>query len=194
MVNLFELINETKTVRCAKRFLQKRKNIPKKKLCRNGHQMTLYISESDSRHCRWRCKLRKCRQEIGIRTNNWLQGSGLAFDKFLLFIYFRCENKTSINFCKKELDMSPSSVVDISSYLHEIFADKFLKNSQKIDGEGQVVEVDESLLTRRKNQVSRVLPSTWVVGGICRETKKVSLTVSPDRSAPSIMTAIEIYV
>ena len=48
MVNLFELINETKTVRCAKRFLHKQKIIPKKKLCRNGHQMTLYISESDS--------------------------------------------------------------------------------------------------------------------------------------------------
>ena len=99
-----------------------------------------------------------------------------------------------MDFCKKELDMSPSSVVDISSYLREICANKFLKNSQKIDGEGQIVEVDESLLNRRKNQVGRVLPSTWVVGGICRETKNVSLTVVPDRSAPTIMTAIEIYV
>ena len=119
MVNLFELINETKTVRSAIGFLQEGKIILKKKLCRNGHQMTLYISESDSKHCRWRCKLRKC-QDIGIRTNNWLQSSRLALDKLLLFIYFWCKNKTSIDFRNKELDMSPSSAVNFSSYLREI--------------------------------------------------------------------------
>ena len=135
------------------RFSQERKIIPKKKLCRNGHQMTLYLSESDSRHCRWRCKLRKCRQDIGLRTNNWLQGSRLAFDTFLFFIYFWCENKTSIDFCKKELDMSPSSVVDFSSYLREVCADEILKNSEKIGGKGQIVEVDESLFTLRKNHM-----------------------------------------
>ena len=150
MVNLFELINQTKTVRGAIRFLQDWKTIPQKKLCRNGHQMTIYISGSDSKHCRWRCKLRKCRQDIGIRTNIWLQASRLAFDKILLFIYFWWENKTSINFCKKELDMSPSSVVDFSSYLREVCADEYLQNSEKIGGEGQTVEVDESLFSRRK--------------------------------------------
>ena len=41
MVNLFELINQTKTVRGAIGFLQER-IIPEKKLCRNGQQMTLH--------------------------------------------------------------------------------------------------------------------------------------------------------
>ena len=90
--------------------------------------------------------------------------------------------------------MSPSVVVDFSSYLREVCADEILKNSEKNGGEGEIVEVDESLFTRKKNQVGRVLPSTWVVGGICRKTKKVFLTVVPDRSAPTLMTAIEIYV
>ena len=76
--------------------------------------------------------------------------------------------KTSIDFCKKDLDMPRSSVVDFSSYLCEVCADENLKNSEKIGGEGQIVEVNQSLFTRRKNQVGRVLPSTWVVGGICR--------------------------
>ena len=167
MVNLTELINETKTIRGAITFLQQRKVLPKRKLCTHGHEMLLYINEKDTKHCRWRCKHRKCRQDVGIRRNNWLQGSRLAIDKSLLFIYFWSENKTSIDFCKKEFGMSPSNVVDFSNYLREVCAEEILKNSQKFGGQGQIVEVDESLFPRRKNNVGRVLSSTWVVGGIC---------------------------
>ena len=45
-----------------------------------------------------------------------------------------------------------------------------------------------------KTRKERVLPSTWVVGGICRETKEKLSTVVSDRPAPNLMTAIEIYV
>ena len=152
MVNLFELFNETETVRGAIRFLQERKIIPKKKLCRNGHQVTICISESDSKHCRWRWKLQKCRQDIGIRTNNWLQGSRLAFDKLIRFIYVSCKNKISIDFCKKELDMSPSSVVDSSSYLREVCADENIKSSEKIGGEGRIVKLTNHYLLEEKTR------------------------------------------
>ena len=112
---------------------------------------------------------------------------------YCLFISGR-RIKQASTFAKKELGMSPSSVVDFSNYLREVCAEEILKNSQKIDGQGQIVEVDESLFTRRKNRVGRILPSTWVVGGICRETKKVFMTVVPDRSAPTLLAAIETYV
>ena len=193
MVNLFELINGTKTGKGAIRSLQKRKNYPGEKLFQNGHQMTLYISKSDSTLCIWSFKIRKCRQHVGIKTINWLQCSRLAFDK-LFFIYFWCKNKTSIDFCKKELDMSANSVVDSSSYLREVCADEILRNSGKDCHEGKFVEVDDSLFTQRKYQGGRLPLSTWLVGGICWETQKVFLTVASDRSALTQMTAIENYI
>ena len=99
MVNLMELINETKTTRGAIPFLQQRTSLPKRKLCKNEHKMLLYINEKDTKHYRWRCKFRKCRQDVGIRTYNCLKGSRLAIGKLLLFIYVGSE-KTIIDFCK----------------------------------------------------------------------------------------------
>ena len=58
--------------------------------------------------------------------------------------------------------MSSNRVVDSSGYLHQVCADKTLKNSKKINGEGQIEEVDESFFTRRKNEVGQVL--SHVVG------------------------------
>ena len=84
----------------SKKILTGTKNYSTEKLRKIGHQMTIYISGSNSKQCRWTYKLRKCRKHFGIRTKNWLTVFKLPFDKLLLFIYLWCENKTSINFCE----------------------------------------------------------------------------------------------
>ena len=48
------------------------------------------------------------------------------------------------------------------------------------------IEIDESMFSRRKNQVGREYPAQWVYGGICRQTKECFLFTVEDRTAATL--------
>ncbi|KAG8235655.1 hypothetical protein J437_LFUL016027 [Ladona fulva] len=84
-----------------------------------------------------------------------------------------------------------TSFADWCNYLREVCR-KDLRTQEvggsipKIGGGGFTVEVDETLLGRRKSCVSRPLMGQWVLGGIERGSQKVFLTVIPNRTADTL--------
>uniref|UniRef100_A0A8D8W236 Transposase n=1 Tax=Cacopsylla melanoneura TaxID=428564 RepID=A0A8D8W236_9HEMI len=85
-------------------------------------------------------------------------------------------------FCQNELNLSSKTIVDWLSFFMEITFDWALKNSsEKLGGEGVIVEIDEGKFGRRKYNVGRVIDGQWIFGGIERNPKKFFLVPVPVR-------------
>jgi len=70
---------------------------------------------------RWRCHLRSCRAENGLKTNNWIQSAKVKLPTIVHFIYGWAHELTSVEFCKREFGTSKSTVVDWNNFMREVF-------------------------------------------------------------------------
>lgn len=188
-MKLFELATVCNTKDGVVGLLQQHGIIPVEKLCSNGHSMKLQLS--DKCPDRWRCQIRTCREDVPIRKNNWLENSRLPYRSIVLFCYCWAYEISTVNFCQRELSMSPVAFVDWSNYLREVCASSILRNFHPIGGPNKTVEIDESMFSRRKNNTGQMYPQQWVFGGVCRETADVFLYAVPDRSSSTLIPIIK---
>ena len=159
-------------------FLQERGLLHKTRQCINGHQMTLYFGH----RLQWACNTLGCRRRLGIRSGSWFANTKLPFVTIVRFIYCWAEEMTSIKWCKKQLGITEATTVDWNAYMREVAVTPINSQEKKMIGRiGEVVEVDESLFTKRKNHSGRILssppPNGYLGGGVCRSTKECFLVI-----------------
>ncbi|XP_071940919.1 uncharacterized protein [Antedon mediterranea] len=147
----------------------------------------------------WRCPERNCRKVINIRHGSFFSGSHLQLWQIigLTYIWSTGAGKArslSQNLIMKELCMSEHTVVDWKQFCRDICVQYFINHPELIGGPGVIVELDESLFSRRKNNVGRVRPERWVFGGYEQGRKKGFLVEVERRDAATLLPIIHQWV
>ena len=132
----------------------------------------------------WRCPA--CRCKASIFCESVFSYSKLPCNKVLYLIYcwvngYNCQDAAH------EVKVDKNTV----TFYYKQFRSaciSYLVNQPKqlIGGPGFTVEIDETLMCRRKYNRGRELCHIWIFGGICRETKEVFAHVVDDRSANTL--------
>lgn len=141
----------------------------------------------------FRC--RPCDFQHSIRDNTFFDNSHLSVTQILRFIYMWSMDRFHQTDYKHQLDIgSNSTVVDWKNYCRDICAEYLLANPTQIGGAGRVVEIDESLLVRRKYNVGRLVREQWVFGGVEVGTNTSFLVPVARRDAATLEPIIMQYI
>jgi IS1 family transposase len=114
----------------------------------------------------------------------------------MLFIHLWSKGYTEQLICD-DFSFSKVTVVDWSRFCRDLCVYYFETSGQQIGGPGTIVEIDETLVVKRKYERGRVLSEGWLFGGIERRADGVFncfMRVVYNRSEPHLTHLIRQHV
>ena len=135
----------------------------------------------------FRCSKKQCYFKQSIRQNSWFSKSKLSLIIILKLTYFWIYKLPS-TYVKRELQLgSDHTLVDWKNFCREVCVEILEKNSEKIGGEGKIVEIDESKFGKRKFHRGRRVDGVWVFGGIERGSNRMFMKIVDSRSSQTLL-------
>lgn len=171
-------------------FFQRHGVLPKELKCPKCNSICTLRTDKHLFRCHHSVRLphSKKRRPCGFTESqfkgSFLDGARIDPWKVLIFIQMYCDKIYSQSHACKNLYISSRTVVDWRSFCSEV-CEHWLNNQDPVGGQGVVVEIDETLVVRRKQDTGRVLKQVWLFGGIERVSKKRFIVpLTDDDSAP----------
>ena len=189
-MNMFELSALFTNEILARNFAVSNKMIhPEAPQCpKCGSTMNLYKDIYSEVGQFWKCL--NCGKKLSIFYQSIFNYSNIPFCKILHLLYcwinlFSCEQtmkevRVDINTVTHYFQLFRSSCTSFIQSLPNI----------QIGGPGKTVEIDETLMCKRKNNRGRILKEIWIFGGICREDRRAFVHVVDDRKAETLYDVI----
>jgi len=140
----------------------------------------------------YRCT--KCHTTSSIRTGTFFSQSRLSLPQIICLTFCWAANIPATT-AVVMADVCKNSVSQWYQYFRELCSTALMESDDDtLGGDGVVVQVGESVVTKRKYHVDRVVPQQWVFG-IYDTVKKIGhIQLVDDRSADTLIPIIRKYV
>ena len=169
-----------------------------------GGEMTLKFRERDN-YPTWRCGKRvegkKCGREIGYLKGTFFEGSHLPLkDIFRLSFYFCRQTHTQelIQFDMERANgdtLGSATISDWMEFFREVCFLYFEKHPVRLGGPGMVVEIDETVISRRKYNRGRLIrEQVWFFGGVERGSGRCFIIPVERRDAATLLPIIQNFI
>ncbi|XP_053209264.1 uncharacterized protein LOC128393164 [Panonychus citri] len=135
----------------------------------------------------YRCSV--CKQYISPTRGTCFEKMRIDLLDFYKVVFLWCghdKNKRVL----ENINLNKNTIVDYFQFCREVALDVLIDLGEIIGGEDRHVEIDESVLFKRKYRKGRLLANqskqVWVVGGIERETGHCFVEIAPNRKMPTL--------
>ena len=135
----------------------------------------------------WQCGKRTCNnRRKSIRVGSIFEGMKKQLRQYMVAIYEWCRGADAKSVCR-DAKIEKKTVLLMNSFLRRT-ASNWVRAmcSGKIGGEGKCVEIDETLIARRKFNRGRLVEQLWLFGGVERDSGKFFIELVPDRSRETL--------
>lgn len=153
---------------------------------------TCYRTMSEVRHrggIIFRCPTHKG-HKVSILSDSILANSNLKLGDFIFIVYF-WSHETPVTSVESMTGLTRKTIIQWYSRLRDVCSQQLLEHPIQIGGPGISVEIDESLISRRKYNRGHLVPQRWIFGGIDPVTQTGFLQFVPDRSAETLLPIIQ---
>ena len=140
----------------------------------------------------YRCPTHKG-HKVSIREGSFLSNHNISLTDFILLAYL-WGFQLPVTAAAEMVGCSSNTAVQWYSYFRDACSFALLRRPHRIGGIGRIVEIDESVIARRKYNRGHRVPERWVFGGIDVETKRGFLVLVDDRSAATLLPLIQRYI
>ena len=111
------------------------------------------------------------------------------------FLSFWAENEATVVGLKRKVRFADRTITDWKNFLRDVCREMVIFRSDSIiGGVGHIVQIDETLLSRRKYNRGRMYPPIWLFGGIDTQTKEIFLVPVITRNADTLIPIIQRHV
>lgn len=150
------------------------------------------------RYPSWKCGA--CHAERGYLTGTLFEGSHLSLKDIFQLSYYWCrqthtQEEIIFDMQRWGSAISRMSITGWNKLFREICINFFVTNPIKIGGPGKVVEVDETVITKRKYNRGRLVANQqWVFGGVERGTGHCFLVPIERKDADTLLPIITEHI
>ncbi len=140
----------------------------------------------------WRCPRHKNRR-ISCKDGSYWSSSHIPIRKHLMLLY-NWAHQIPRDKTATMVGVDEKTVTQWYQYYRDVCSHWLVANPYMLGGVGRIVQVDESQVSKRKNNVGRPTDGVWVFGGYQTDIHRGFFEIVEDRSADTLLPLVRKYI